>query len=343
MPRAEARSPVSGPAGLSSSWRTLEFRHLAAFVAIGHGASFTSAADLLGYSQSAISHQISSLEAIVGQQLVERRGGPRPASLTAAGLMFLPHAEALLTRATTAEAEIESLFAGDRGTLRLGCYSSAGRTILPRTMTRFRALWPNIDVELSESPDDGELLRLLGDGALDMTFVTYPLEDGPFAAVELLEDPYVLVVHPDSPIAQRQEIPTLDEISELPLIGYKSIRRAHWMESRLAGSSVECHVILRSNDNGTILGMAEAGLAVAVIPWTCVVPTPEQVRLIPLPQIAPRIVALAWRADAPPEAAGQCFLAVAKEVCAELRVQLDADAAHRSGAVSRRPTEADRG
>ena len=46
----------------------------------------------LGYTQSAISQQIATLERIVGEQLVERPGGPRPVSLTEAGQLLLRHA-----------------------------------------------------------------------------------------------------------------------------------------------------------------------------------------------------------------------------------------------------------
>jgi len=60
----------------------LELRHLVALKALAEEGSFGRAATRLGYTQSAISQQIATLERIVGQRVVDRPGGPRPISLT---------------------------------------------------------------------------------------------------------------------------------------------------------------------------------------------------------------------------------------------------------------------
>ena len=60
-------------------------------------------------------------------------------------------------------------------------------------------------VHLTESVDDLSLVRDLEDGRLDASFVTLPLPEGPLAAIELLRDPYVLLVAPDSPFAERAD------------------------------------------------------------------------------------------------------------------------------------------
>ena len=66
-------------------WLGLDLRHLIALKAIADEGSFGRAAEKLGDTQSAVSQQIATLERIVGLQLVERPGGPRPVSLTEAG------------------------------------------------------------------------------------------------------------------------------------------------------------------------------------------------------------------------------------------------------------------
>ena len=73
-------------------WLGVELRHLAALEAIATEGTFGRAAEKLGYTQSAISQQIATLERIVGEQLIERPGGPRPVSLTearAAAFLFI--------------------------------------------------------------------------------------------------------------------------------------------------------------------------------------------------------------------------------------------------------------
>ena len=85
-------------------WLGVEIRHLAALEAVSNEGSFGRAATKLGYTQSAISQQIATLERIVDVRLVERPGGPRPVSLTEAGQLLLRHTEGILARLQAAQA-----------------------------------------------------------------------------------------------------------------------------------------------------------------------------------------------------------------------------------------------
>ena len=69
----------------ADNWNALELRHLTALRAVAEEGTFGRAGQRLGYTQSAISQQIATLEKIVGQRLIDRPGGPRHVSLTEAG------------------------------------------------------------------------------------------------------------------------------------------------------------------------------------------------------------------------------------------------------------------
>src|SRR4051795_8285536 len=113
------------------NWLGVELRHFAALQAVATEGSFGRAAHRLGYTQSAVSQQIAALERIVGEQLVERPGGPRPVSLTEAGQLLLRHAESIVARMQAAQADLHALRAGEAGTLRIGTFQSAGARVLP--------------------------------------------------------------------------------------------------------------------------------------------------------------------------------------------------------------------
>jgi len=78
-----------------SEWLGVEVRHFAALQALADAGSFGRAATRLGYTQSAVSQQIATLERIVGSKLLERPGGPRPVTLTEPGQLLLRHADAI--------------------------------------------------------------------------------------------------------------------------------------------------------------------------------------------------------------------------------------------------------
>ena len=187
----------------ADSWLGVELRHFLALEAVAREGSFGKAATALGYTQSAVSQQIATLERIVGHRLIERPGGPKPVSLTEAGRLLLRHADAIAARMAAAQADLTALADGQAGTLRVGVYQSAGQRILPEVMSRFLIAWPQVNVMLTESANDGELLALVERGELDLTFADLPMIDGPFDFVELLRDPYVLVVPTDSQLAGR--------------------------------------------------------------------------------------------------------------------------------------------
>ena len=201
-----------------NSWLGVEVRHFAALQALAHEGSFGRAARQLGYTQSAVSQQIATLERIVGERLVERPGGPRAVSLTEAGALLLRHAESIVARLQAAQADLRALQAGEAGTLTVGTFQSVGARVLPELMRRFTQQWPQIEVMLDELEDE-EIVGAIERGQLDVGFVVLPVGEAPLETVELLRDPYVLIVAAESPLARTR--PTLHQVAELPLVGFR--------------------------------------------------------------------------------------------------------------------------
>ena len=234
-------------------WLGVELRHLAALEAVAREGSFGRAAVALGYTQSAISQQIGTLERIVGERLLERPGGPRAVTPTEAGRLLLRHAEAIVARLRAAEADMEALQQGQSGRLRIGTFQSVGAKVLPELLRRFVGDWPQVEIELRESANDDELLALVERGELDLTFAMLPFPEGPFDAQEVFRDPYVIVVPADHELAEA-DAASLVDLGNLPLIGNRACRSTLLAESELALRGVELEVAFRSDDNGTVQG-----------------------------------------------------------------------------------------
>jgi len=299
----------------SDSWLGVELRHFLALEAVAREGSFGRAATALGYTQSAVSQQIATLERIVGHRLVERPGGPKPVSLTEAGKLLLTHADAIAARVAAAQADLTALAEGDAGTLRVGVYQSVGQRILPEVMRRFLTAWPQVHVTLTESADDEELLGLVERGELDLTFADVPLTEGPFESVELLRDPYVLIVPAGSPLSDRDAPPTWKELGELDLIGHKHCRSLAQLES---DARRPLKFVFRSDHNQTVQALVASGVGYALVPRLTVDPDDESTEVIDLPRIHPRMIAFAWHRDRYRTPAARAFVETARAVAAEL-------------------------
>lgn len=290
-----------------------QLKHLVALAVIGQEGSFSRAASRLGYTQSAISQQIRRLEQTVGHTLIERPGGPQRVRLTSAGEVLVGHSEAILARLASARADLAALADGSAGTLRVGCYQSVGVRVLPRLLRSFRAQWPHVAVELSEAEDDGELLGAVERGELDLSFVVYPMPSGPYAQVELMEDPYVAVAPLDHPLAAGTGPIRPSELVGVPLVTYAHMRDVHAIENRLARPELAAQIVFRSNDNGTILGLTAEGAGIAVISWLSVDPHRRDIRVRRIAGVPPRIVGIAWHRDRYRIAAAESFVRLAQQ------------------------------
>ena len=302
-------------------WTDLELRHLQSFRAVAETGSFHAAADLLDYTQSAVSQHLAALESIVGLRLVERSRGRRTVELTEPGRLLLRHAEAIVARLSAAQADLRSYAEGASGVLRVGTYQSVGARILPALVSRFSAAWPGVEVRLREDHDDIRLLSFVESGEIDLAFTVFPLPAGPFDAVELLRDPYVLMVASGSPMARHTGGPVLREIAGQPLIGFSACRTTELAEEHLRRNGCEPRVVFRSDDNGTVQGLVAAGVGSALVPLLTVDADDPSVALVPA-DVPPRIIGLAWHRDRHRSPANRAFVDLAREVCAAVGVQI---------------------
>ena len=303
----------------------IEIRHLAALEAVAEEGSFRRAATRLGYVQSAISEQIGSLERLVGKRLVERSPGAGGVELTEAGEMLLGHGRAILARVKAAEADLSALGDGSAGSLRLGIYQSVGIRILPQLLQRYAADWPDVRVLPQESPTDAGLFDLVESGELELSFADLPLREGPFESVEVMRDPYVLLVQAGSPLSETKRV-ALDDVADLPLIGHTTCRVFPRVEAELRAQGVEPNIVFRSDIIGTVQALVAAGVGIAIVPRLAVDTADERTRMIELGAempVQPRTIALFWHRDRRRSPAALGFVQAAKAICKQVTAELD--------------------
>ena len=299
---------------VATSWNGLELRHLVALAAIAEAGTISKAAEQLGYTQSAVSQQVASLERVVGSPLFDRHGGPRPLTLTEAGGVLLDHARIVLTQLRVAEADVRSVVGGERGTLRVGTIQSVGTRVLPGVLRRFHSDRPGVSVVLRESHDPDELLELVADGELDITFCEAALTDPRWVSRQVLVDPFVFIAPADSPEAALASV-TPAMIADLPFVGFRSDACAA-THSAMAVLDLAPRYVFQSDDNTTIQGCVGAGLGYSLVPRLTIDPTDPAIRVIPVvPSPPARIIAVAWSAERREPPAVAAFLACVQATC----------------------------
>jgi DNA-binding transcriptional LysR family regulator len=304
--------------GMANDFLRVDLRHLVALEAVARERSFARAAKQLGYTQSAVSQQIASLERATGVRLLERPRGRRVVEPTEAGLLLLRHADRIVASLRAAEADLAALAAGT-GSLAVGSFQSVGMSILPELLSRYRADWPDVEVTLLESVSGTELLRGVEVGELDVSFGVLPLdEDGPFETAELMSDPYVLLVQTGSPLAGREKPPTRQDIAQLPLIGFRH-PSGHGVEAHLRARGIDARFVFRSDESATVQGLVASGFAAAIVPRLTVNLEDTRVRALELGGLIPaRTIVLVFHRDRYRSQAGVAFQELARKVCAEL-------------------------
>ena len=244
----------------------MDIRDLRTFVAIAQSGSFTRAADELGYTQSAVSQQISSLERATGRVLLTRR----PVALTPAGSRLLEHATHILRRIEVAASELR---------------------LAEQPLPRHVAVSPLAD--LRSVVDDGtrgtvivdassqDAVDLLASGAVEFAAVAgvvvpgsplFSIESGLFATASVVEEPVVVLVPSAHPLrGQKLDPDTLADAIWIDTPAMASISVAN----RTSYTTYE------GTDTTVLLDLVSSGLGLTLLPARCV-PQRDDVRGIEL-------------------------------------------------------------
>lgn len=249
----------------------LNVGRLRVLIEVARQGSFSAAADALAYTQSAVSQQIATLEAETGMTMLERH--PRGVRLTQAGEALVQHAEGILARMETAEAELSEIAGLRAGRLRMASFPTAGATLMPLAIATFRSRHPDVELTLSEGEPEQIAPRLL-QGDLDLALLfefgaPSPPAEGVgdrLMRVELLEDPMHLALPRDHPLTAKPDVHLSDLSGQAWVQTSGSSPCARHVVRCCHAAGFEPNVSFESDDYQTVQGLVAAGVGVALIP-----------------------------------------------------------------------------
>ena len=246
----------------------LDAQRLAVLAEVAHAGSIASAAQRLAFTPSAVSQQIGKLERDVGCRLLHRH--PRGVTLTPVGQALLSHAETVIGELRTAEQTVQAMLGAQPSRLAVGTFASAGQSLVPRALARFRRRHPDVALALHDlEPPDGYGLVTSGDLDLLIThrYPGVPLPDPRGLTRQLLmHDPLRLVLpasHPER-TARRSPSPNSPARNGSPAApAYPTAYAWNWPPAQPASSP---HIAYETRDYQVTLALIEAGLGISLVP-----------------------------------------------------------------------------
>ncbi len=304
-------------------WLGIEFRHLAALAAIAEEGSFRAAADRLGYVQSAVSQQIAFLERTLDVRLIERARGTYPVALTDAGRLVLGHFEEILVRLGAAWADVEALSDGRAGAVRFGAPASVEAQIVPEVLTRLPRD-SKLRVKVTQTADEAACAAL-AENRIDAALVSGPLPDGPLIGRRVIEDPLVLLVSADAPLARRGHGPRMAEVAALALIGRSAARDTETAFAQFEALGVQPRIVHTTDDDASVHALVGAGVGAAILPALSVDHDDDSVAALPLDgSVRSRVLSLVWHAERDLTPTLETFCDATIAACREIQKSIDA-------------------
>jgi DNA-binding transcriptional LysR family regulator len=242
---------------------TLDTRQLLAFKTIAETGGFTRAARQLNLTQSALSHQIKSLETQLQTPVFARLG--KRVALTPAGEVLLRYASAVLQQLAEAQQAIAAFQEPGHGRLRVSAASYCCYQILPYVLREFRVSYPHVELFVAAEYTDKAVHSLLT-GELDLgVFVLPPNTDG-LHTEPLCQDELVVIVAPEHAWSRRKHIRWSDLATEVLITYYRASETFHMIQRELHGRGITIRETMEVRHGEAVVEMVKVGLGVALIP-----------------------------------------------------------------------------
>lgn len=231
-----------------------------AFLRIVDTGSLSAAAAALGYTQSAVSHMLLSLEKELGLRLITRsRAGVH---LTDAGERLLPVMRTLLSDHEQLRQTVAALHGLDAGTVRIGAFTSVAVHWLPGIIKSFQQEYPHIEFKLMNG-DYYDVENWLYGHEVDLGFVRMPF-DGAYLCTPLVEDRLLAILPRGHRLAREKRFPIRQAAHEpfisLPESSAQDIRMA------LEAAGVKPNIKFYTRDDYAIIAMVANGLGMSIVP-----------------------------------------------------------------------------
>ena len=238
----------------------MDIQKYIAFITTAECKSFTRAAELLGYSQSAISRMIAEMEKQWNVCLFERsKSGVR---LSADGRKIAVQVKKVCEENSRLSELIREINGCETGVIRIGTFSSVATHRLPQIIKRFQKDYPNIEYELLMG-DYTEIENWILTGRVDFGFLRLG-ENKNLETIKLEEDRFFAVMPKGHALAKYECVP-FEKLCREKLMVLEKGERSQIMQM-IKSEGFRENIACITWDDYAIMAMAECGLGVGILP-----------------------------------------------------------------------------
>ena len=239
----------------------IELRWLRSFLAVADEMHLSRAARKLHLAQPALTTQIQQLERFLGSSLFQRSN--RINDLTAAGLVLLPEARAIVARAEALPGIVERAARGETGRLRLGIIPPAATNRLAECLRTICLELPDMDLSVRQGSQD-DLTSDLIQHALDLV-IGRPLAEkkSGLSELHLFSEQHGIIIRQTDPLAKLKVVPVKKLDGKTLLLLRGNVYFGQFLMSHAGSHGVRLKPMHAAEDFPSLHWMIRAGLGLA--------------------------------------------------------------------------------
>ncbi len=222
--------------------------------------SFTKTSEVVGYTQSGLTHMMDSLEREIGFTLLKRSHSG--IALTEQGKLLMPAIREFLRANANLENQIRSITEQTSQSIRIAAYSSIAMHWMPEILYRFRRLCPEVNVDLRMVDHALEPFELMGKGKTDVIFASRQ-DDNNCSWIPLYDEQMYAILPKDYPLAGRTTFPLEEFAGKEFLMPYGRFDRD--VDAAMEQVGVTLNAKAAYVDDETVIRMVGRGLGVSMM------------------------------------------------------------------------------
>jgi len=251
-------------------------RQLKVFITVARAKSFSRAGEMIGLSQSAVSHSVKELEHQTGVKLLDRT--TREVVLTEAGQQLAIRLERLLDELTSTLLEAGRVGQQLAGTVRVAASQTISAHLIPQCIAASNQRYPEIDFVLHDRPQRW-VLESIRQGEVDFGIVIDPGAVGDLQCEPILSEPFFVLCRGDHPFSGLQSVEWQAlQGTRMVLQDYASGSRP-LIDAALAYHAIEANIVQEIGHPATLFPMVEAGIGISILP-ALALPLPQGSQLM---------------------------------------------------------------